>query len=282
MRIPLAKDYGRLCAGDDITASPCLALRAELPRERLHAAKVITGRTLLSSILLAGIVFITVVIALLRYSVLSRIASLENEVRAIADSGDARRRVVLRGNDELTGLAGSVNGMLEALEASREALRNSEETSRALMDATMDSAFLVTRDGTVVAVNEAGARRLGMNRDEITGAKIRDLFPPALAEARMARIIEAFDTRRPVQFEDRRGDIFFDVMLYPVATVDGKSERLAIFAHDITDIRKAEEALRESRARYKDLIQSVNSVVLRMGTGRLITFLNEYGQRFSG
>ncbi len=266
---------------DDITGRPVLALRAELPRE-VHAAKVITGRTLLSSILLAGIVFITVVIALLRYSVLSRIASLENEVRAIADSGDARRRVVLRGNDELTGLAGSVNGMLEALEASREALRNSEETSRALMDATMDSAFLVTRDGTVVAVNEAGARRLGMNRDEITGAKIRDLFPPALAEARMARIIEAFDTRRPVQFEDRRGDIFFDVMLYPVATVDGKSERLAIFAHDITDIRKAEEALRESRARYKDLIQSVNSVVLRWDPDGIITFLNEYGQRFFG
>jgi sensor domain CHASE-containing protein len=113
--------YARL---DDICGRPVLTLRAELPRE-VHAAKVITGRTLLSSLLIAGFAFGTAVVLLLRYSVLSRVRSLESEVRGIADSGDARRRVVLRGNDELTHLAESVNSMLEALEASREALRHS-------------------------------------------------------------------------------------------------------------------------------------------------------------
>jgi len=83
--------------------------------------------------------------------------------------------------------------MLEALEASREALRYSEETSRALMNATLDSAFLVKRDGRIVDVNDAGARRLGMNREEITGANFQDLFQPALADSRMARIQEAFE-----------------------------------------------------------------------------------------
>lgn len=274
----LLEAYARV---NDITGRPVLALRTELSREA-HAAKLILEQTLVVSLLVAGLVFGTVVMLLLRYSVLSRVASLEDEVRGIAESGDARRRVALRGNDELAGLAGSVNVMLAALEASREALRDSEETSRALMDATLDSAFLATRDGTLVAVNEAGARRLGMNREEITGATLRDLFPPALAESRMAKLEEAFRTGRPVRFEDRRGDIHFDVTYYPVANAEGQIDRLAIFAHDITDMRKAEEELRESRARYRDLVQSVNSIVLRWDLNGIITFMNEYGQRFFG
>ncbi|HOF39134.1 MAG TPA: SpoIIE family protein phosphatase [Candidatus Hydrogenedentes bacterium] len=274
----LLEAYARV---NDIIERPALALRTELPREA-YAAKVILARTLMASLLAAGLVFGTVVMLLLRYSVLLRVASLESEVRGIADSGDARRRVALSGRDELARLAESVNVMLAALAASREALRSSEETSRALMDATLDSAFLATRDGTLVAVNEAGARRLGMNREEITGAKLRDLFLPALAEARMARLEEAFETGRAVRFEDRRGDIRFDVTYYPVANAEGRIDRLAIFAHDITDMRKAEEELRESRARYRDLVQSVNSIVLRWDLNGVVTFVNEYGQQFFG
>ena len=270
--------YARL---DDIRGTPVLALRAELPRD-VHTAKVITGRTLLSSLLIAGFAFGTAVILLLRHSVLSRVRSLESEVRGIAESGDARRRVLLRGSDELTHLAESVNSMLEALEASREALRQSEETSRALMNATLDSAFLVKRDGTVVDVNDAGARRLGMSREEITGVNFRDLFPEGLAETRLASIHEVFDSRQPVRFEDRRGGMFFDVTLYPLINVEGEVERLAIFAHDISEIRQAEQALRESRARYRQLVQGVNSVVLRWDPEGRITFMNEYGQRFFG
>ncbi|HQH52524.1 MAG TPA: SpoIIE family protein phosphatase [Candidatus Hydrogenedentes bacterium] len=270
--------YARI---EDMKGAPVLTLYAELPRD-IHVAKVITGQTLLLSLLITSIVFGTVVIVLLRYSVLSRVASLENEVRGIAGSGDARRRVVLRGNDELARLAESVNSMLEALEASREALRYSEETSRALMNATLDSAFLVKRDGRIVDVNDAGARRLGMNREEITGANFQDLFQPALADSRMARIQEAFESRHPVRFEDRRGDVFFDVTLYPVESGDGQTEQLALFAHDISEIRQAEQALRESRARYKQLVQGVNSVVLRWDPQGRITFMNEYGQGFFG
>ena len=47
-------------------------------------------------------------------------------------------------------------------------------------------------------------------------------------------------------------------------------------------MRKAEEELRESRARYRDLVQSVNSIVLRWDLNGIITFMNEYGQRFFG
>lgn len=273
-----AVTYARL---DDVRGAPALTLRAELPL-RVHDAKVITGRTLFLSVLIAGLVFGAMVMLLIRQSVLSRVASLESEVGGIAESGDARRRVVLRGSDELTSLAGSVNGMLEALEASREALRHSEETSRALMNATMDSAFLVSRDATVLAVNDTGARRLGMSRDEVIGANFRDLFPASLAESRMAKIHEAFDTGQPVRFEDQRGDTYFDVTLYPVANAEGHVERLAMFAHDITEIRRAEQALRESRARYRQLVQGVNSVVLRWDPEGRITFMNEYGQQFFG
>ncbi|MEH2172999.1 PAS domain S-box protein [Nostoc sp.] len=51
---------------------------------------------------------------------------------------------------------------------------------------------------------------------------------------------------------------------------------------DITDLKLAEEALRESEIKYRDLVQTANSIILRWDTTGQITFINQYGQKFFG
>ena len=51
---------------------------------------------------------------------------------------------------------------------------------------------------------------------------------------------------------------------------------------DITDRKLAEEALRTSEEQYRMLVQSANSIILRMDKLGVVTFLNEYGQKFFG
>lgn len=51
---------------------------------------------------------------------------------------------------------------------------------------------------------------------------------------------------------------------------------------DVTDRRCVEETLQASEARYRELVQNANSAILRWGRDGVLTFANEYAQRFFG
>ncbi|MBW4520971.1 MAG: PAS domain S-box protein [Scytolyngbya sp. HA4215-MV1] len=54
------------------------------------------------------------------------------------------------------------------------------------------------------------------------------------------------------------------------------------FVTCITDRKHAEEALRESEAQYRDLVETANCIILRWDSDGMIKFINDYGQRFFG
>jgi len=51
---------------------------------------------------------------------------------------------------------------------------------------------------------------------------------------------------------------------------------------DISDRKQTEDALRQSEANYRNLVQTANSVIIRFDTQGRIQYLNDYGQRFFG
>ena len=265
----------------DVQDNPALLLRVTLGRE-VHKRKALAQQVLLISLLGAGVVFGAVTLWLMERLIVARVARLGREARRIAETPDASRRMEVRGSDELAALTVAINEMLDALHLSRLAVRESEARVRALMNATAESAFLLSPDGVIIAVNEPGARRLGMNSEELAGASIVDLFPPDLARSRMTKVREVAETGRRVRFEDQREGRVFDISLYPVFGLSGKVDNVAVYARDISKRRAAEDALRRSERKYRELIESANSIVLRWDPDGRITFVNGYGVRFFG
>ncbi len=51
---------------------------------------------------------------------------------------------------------------------------------------------------------------------------------------------------------------------------------------DISDRKHAEEALKISEAKYRDLVETANCIILRWDTTGNIRFINDYGQKFLG
>ena len=124
------------------------------------------------------------------------------------------------------------------------ALRESEETIRALLNATTDSVFLIDTEGTFLELNEMTAKRLGKTVKELPGTCVYDLIPPDLARVRKAHFGEAARSGRMVRFEDERQGIWFDNGVYPIRDAQGKVRKLAIYARDVTDRKEAEELFR--------------------------------------
>jgi PAS domain S-box-containing protein len=131
----------------------------------------------------------------------------------------------------------------------------SEEVLRALVNATRETLLLIDTNGAILLVNETSAERLGKSVQELVGTCLYGYFPPELAKTRKEQFDKVFATGEPVRFEDTRAERYFEVCCYPVFNEEGKVSGGAIFAHDFTDRKQAEGALKESEERFKSLYQ---------------------------
>ncbi len=128
-----------------------------------------------------------------------------------------------------------------------DALRRSEETARALLNAPTDSALLLDREGRILAANESAARGFGEPPEDLVGACIFERFHPETAVRERAHLEEVLRTARSLRYEERRGGRTFDTNLYPVYDGRGRVFRVAIFSLDITERKRIEEELRRAK-----------------------------------
>lgn len=113
----------------DINSRDAILLKAEMPRDIYHQGKA-TVRYQIASLLLIGLIFGTMFLVLLEKLVLSRLVQLSRDVGEIGMSGSASSRVPEKGNDELSDLSRNINAMLEALEESRQGLKEAIEQAK--------------------------------------------------------------------------------------------------------------------------------------------------------
>lgn len=155
---------------NDLNHHPVGVLRVQQPRS-LYNRSWQGVRYIMISLLLIGLVISVLAIMLLEKQVLAPLAHLSAYVTHIGESGDLAARLPVKGRDELACLASSLNQMLTALETSqeelrkKEALRESEERYRTLVELSPDAVFLV-RDGNFVFANAAGVDLLGASEPE--------------------------------------------------------------------------------------------------------------------
>jgi PAS domain S-box-containing protein len=114
------------------------------------------------------------------------------------------------------------------------ALMDSERTAQVLLNATTDIALMVEADGTIIAVNESAAKLIGMNAEELIGTSAFETFSEDVIRSRKEPCQDVIRTKRPVRFEDERAGLYLDNSIYPVFNSKGKVDRVAIFAHNIT------------------------------------------------
>lgn len=154
-----------------------------------------------------------------------------------------------------------------------EALRESEETSRTLLNVPFGTASMIDTDFTLLAINEAGAERMGKSLEELIGRNIIDIFPVEVADTRRKQLEQVFRTGELLRFEDERDGMFFNNNLFPIFDLSGKVNRVVILALDITDRKRVEEAQVKDRDFILKVLNTANAlVVVREREGRVVLF----------
>ena len=129
-----------------------------------------------------------------------------------------------------------------------------ERLLSAFLDHSSESCLLLDRDLTVLACNRVAAERLGIAPDALGMHNLCELIDPETAARRGAHLREVMETGRERRFEDDRGSFAFDTMMIPLPDPDGEVRVVAVIAREISDERRAEEAMAASfleRDRYR-------------------------------
>ena len=130
-------------------------------------------------------------------------------------------------------------------------LRNSDEMTRALLNAATDAALLVDTEGTILFANQEVAARLGKSFEELAGKSISDFLPPEAAELRTRKRMEVIDTGKSVSFEDQRGGASYFISMHPICDEKGKVIKLAIYSKDISEEKHSEEERKKLTAQLQ-------------------------------
>jgi PAS domain S-box-containing protein len=146
------------------------------------------------------------------------------------------------------------------------ALRESEEKYRSLADAAEDLIYIIDRDDRVVYVNRFGLEMLKKSEREVIGKPRNSLFPDPVAARQYQNIREVFTRGIPLRIESQiplpGHETWQDTHLVPLKSAGGAITAVMGVSRDITERRRAEDALRENLERYHLILKNANEGIL--------------------
>jgi len=262
---PLDKEcVGGYALMKDIYGKPGFVLRVEVPRDAYQLGQVATSYYILT-ILGVGLLVGGITMFLVQKQVLSRFTSLIRGINRIAASGDTSTRISMGGRDELSLVAGTINGMLVALE-------ESGERYRALLNlgAEVGEAIVILQDteqgnGIQTFVSVQWCRIAGYFERELLGMPFFDLVHSQYREASLNR-----------HQRKMRGEIIsglFEIVIIrkngtevPIEVTSARSIYMGelanvIFIRDITERKQAQEQLQLLYEQERDIRQRLEEEV---------------------
>jgi diguanylate cyclase (GGDEF)-like protein/PAS domain S-box-containing protein len=181
---------------------------------------------------------------------------------------------------------------LEELETqhnqAEEALRQSAEKYRTILESIEDGYFEVDLAGNVTFFNEALRRIHGCSRDEMMGLNNREFSSPETAKRIYAIFNKVYRTGIPAKIVDyevirKDGSV---AMVEESASLlrNASGEPIGFYgvSRDRTEQKKAEEALRQSEGKYRNILENIQEGYYETDLAGNFTFFNDPVRRLLG
>jgi PAS domain S-box-containing protein len=186
-----------------------------------------------------------------------------------------------------------------------------------MLNLSSDLLLVVDQNLVIIQVNEPFIRVFGHSADDLIGTPLNQSGPiPELSEKYFSKIVDSIAGSEHVttdRLEINGQEYFFKIRLKPIVFDQG-GQGLAIILEDITELKKYQQhleqqvfertkelirtneqllqeskerqksqtALEQSEKKYRELVENANSIILRVNDKGVITFFNEFAEKFFG
>ncbi len=181
----------------------------------------------------------------------------------------------------------------EARSLALEARAQSSEHLQVILDHIKDVVLALDVDGVIRTFNPTGERVFGFDQAEVVGRRIDVLIPQLAAKGEtiaqaLQRLAEALgdtalDLAASEHWARRKDGETFAAEVAVSKAPTSRREMFVLCLRDVTERRESEQAMRESEARYRLLVDHAPEaiVVLDVATGRFAD-ANEKAQKLFG
>lgn len=194
----------------------------------------------------------------------------------------ARWQVLMNGSDEPSRVVGVNMDITERKRAEEARLRHA-----AIVESSEDAIISNDLDATITSWNAGAEQIFGYREEEVVGRPIAILMPPELADEDTEILRKLSAGERIEHHETKRltkAGTLIDVSLTIVPIKDSMSRVVGFtnIAHDITDRKNAEQAVKESEARFRLVADTAPVLIWMSGTDKLCTYFNKPWLEFTG
>ncbi|MFW9797453.1 MAG: PAS domain S-box protein [Candidatus Thorarchaeota archaeon] len=186
----------------------------------------------------------------------------------------------LEKGDDLEGLFTEIGHHIKNVVRSRrteDALRESEEKYRNLLENLPQRVFYKDRNSAYIAVNPAFASDFDLSIADIIGKTDYDLYPEEVADLYTSsdqKILESREPHETDQYDFEDTEKIFHIIKTPV--LDDHDNVIGILGilWDITERKAAEKALRDSEGKYRLLFENLSDGLVITDVKGIITMSN--------
>ena len=191
---------------------------------------------------------------------------------------------IIRKEDKIIGFQGTLRDITEK-KASEEKLRESEERYRELIENIEDIVYILDGKGNVVFFNKAAEKSIGYSRDELLKMNYKDFIT-----AESYKYAEEIFKRRlsgenvgivEHQFKNKKGEIVTIETRERLVWEGDRVVEVHGIGRDITERKKAEEALKKSEEKYRMVVENAKEAILVLQDG-VIKFFNPRAIEITG
>jgi PAS domain S-box-containing protein len=167
--------------------------------------------------------------------------------------------------------------------AASEMIQASEERYRTILDQAADAVFMRDETGRILEANRKACQSLGYSREELLAKSVWDIDPEAL-QAGKNRLWGEILAGEQFTFESHQrrkdGSVFPVEATLSLVRLPAGPAVLGL-VRDITERKRAEEALRESEEKYRLLVENAREAIYVVQQG-VIQFANRMTLELTG